>query len=74
MDATIQMLQQPKESWAGQPIAVGLSFIKTLIRDFSAVSAEWVEQVTAADLAERNGHKAIAMLLRGEQGRMDFFE
>lgn len=30
--------------------------------------------LTAADLAERNGHKAISMLLRSEQGRMDFFE
>jgi len=30
--------------------------------------------LTAADLAEKNGHQAIASLLRGEQGRMDFFE
>jgi hypothetical protein len=74
MNATIQMLQQHKEARAGQPIAARLGFIKTLIRDFAAVSAEWVEQVTAADLAEKNGHQAIASLLRGEQSRMDFFE
>jgi ankyrin repeat protein len=30
--------------------------------------------LTAADLAEKNGHKAISTLLRSEQGRMDFFE
>ena len=29
---------------------------------------------TALDMAERNGHKAIADLLRGEQMRMEFFE
>lgn len=32
------------------------------------------EGLTAADLAERKGHQAIASLLRSEQGRMDFFE
>jgi hypothetical protein len=30
--------------------------------------------LTAADAAERHGHDAIAELLRGELGRMDFFE
>ena len=30
--------------------------------------------LTAADLAEQNGHKEIADLLRSEQGRMEFFE
>jgi hypothetical protein len=30
--------------------------------------------LTAADAAERHGHDAIAALLRGELGRMDFFE
>jgi ankyrin repeat protein len=29
---------------------------------------------TAADVAEENGHEAIARLLQGEQGRMEFFE
>ena len=29
---------------------------------------------TASDVAEQNGHKAIADLLCGEQGRMEFFE
>ena len=30
--------------------------------------------LTAADLAEQNGHQAIANLLNGEQFRMEFFE
>lgn len=30
--------------------------------------------LTAADLAERCGHQAIADFLRGEQARMEFFE
>ena len=29
---------------------------------------------TAADVAEQNGHEEIARLLRGEQGRMEYFE
>ena len=30
--------------------------------------------LTAGDVAEENGHKEIADLLRGEQMRMEFFE
>jgi ankyrin repeat protein len=30
--------------------------------------------LTAADVAERRGHQAIADLLRGERARMEFFE
>jgi ankyrin repeat protein len=30
--------------------------------------------LTAADLAEQNGHEEIVRLLRSEQGRMEFFE
>jgi hypothetical protein len=30
--------------------------------------------LTAADVAEQGGHRAIADLLRGEQARMEFFE
>ena len=30
--------------------------------------------LTAADVAERNGHIEIARLLRSEQGRMEYFE
>ncbi len=30
--------------------------------------------LTAADVAEQNGHRAIAELLRGDQGRMEMFE
>ena len=30
--------------------------------------------LTASDVAEQNGHKGIASLLRGEQMRMEFFE
>ena len=28
---------------------------------------------TAADVAEQNGHEAIAQLLRSEEGRMEYF-
>jgi hypothetical protein len=30
--------------------------------------------LTAADVAEQNGHEEIARLLRGEQGRMEYYE
>jgi hypothetical protein len=30
--------------------------------------------LTASDVAEQAGHQEIASLLRGEQGRMEFFE
>lgn len=30
--------------------------------------------LTAADVAEENGHEAIARLLKEEQGRMEYFE
>jgi hypothetical protein len=30
--------------------------------------------LTAADVAERAGHQAVADLLRGEHARMEFFE
>ena len=30
--------------------------------------------LTAADVAEENGHEEIARLLRVEQGRMEYFE
>lgn len=30
--------------------------------------------LTAADVAEQNGHEEIVRLLRSEQGRMEFFE
>jgi hypothetical protein len=30
--------------------------------------------LTAADVAEENGHEDIARLLRSEEGRMEYFE
>ena len=38
------------------------------------IALEDNEGLTAADVAERSGHRAIADLLRGEQARMEFFE
>ena len=38
------------------------------------IAQEDVLGLTAADLAEQNGHEEIASLLRSEQGRMEFFE
>jgi hypothetical protein len=38
------------------------------------ITQEDVLGLTAADLAEQNGHEEIAQLLRSEQGRMEFFE
>ena len=38
------------------------------------ITMEDVTGCTAADLAEQHGHDDIAHLLRGEQGRMEYFE
>jgi ankyrin repeat protein len=38
------------------------------------ITQEDVLGLTAADVAEQNGHEEIASLLRSEQGRMEFFE
>jgi hypothetical protein len=38
------------------------------------IAIEDADGLTAADVAERGGHHAIADLLRGEQARMEFFE
>ena len=38
------------------------------------IAIEDNDGLTAADVAERGGHPAIADLLRGEQARMEFFE
>jgi hypothetical protein len=38
------------------------------------IAIEDNDGLTAADIAERAGHRAIADLLRGEQLRMEFFE
>ena len=40
----------------------------------SVIAQEDVLGLTAADVAEENGHEEIAQLLRSEQGRMEFFE
>jgi len=40
----------------------------------SLITKKDVLGLTAADLAEQNGHEEIASLLRSEQGRMEFFE
>jgi len=40
----------------------------------SLLSHKDVTGVTASDVAEQAGHKEIASLLRGEQGRMEWFE
>jgi hypothetical protein len=56
MEAAVRVLQQHKAEWAGQPIAARLGYLETLIRDFAALSAEWVEQVTAAQQIDGNDH------------------
>ena len=38
------------------------------------IGIEDYDGLTAADVAERCGHQAIADLLRGEQARMELFE
>jgi ankyrin repeat protein len=40
----------------------------------SLIAQEDVLGLTAADVAEQNGHEEIEQLLRSEQGRMEFFE
>jgi ankyrin repeat protein len=38
------------------------------------ITTKDVTGLTAADVAEQNGHKEIARLLRSEQGRMEYYE
>jgi ankyrin repeat protein len=38
------------------------------------IAIEDASGLTASDVAEQAGHDEIASLLRGEQGRMEFFE
>ena len=40
----------------------------------SLIARQDHEGLTAADVAEQNGHQEIARLLRAEQGRMEYFE
>ena len=40
----------------------------------SFITIKDVNGLTAIDMAEQAGHKEIVSLLRGEQGRMEFFE
>lgn len=40
----------------------------------SLITTEDHAGLTAADVAEKNGHEEIAHLLRSEQGRMEYFE
>jgi ankyrin repeat protein len=40
----------------------------------SLIATKDAAGLTAADVAEQNGHEEIARLLRSEQGRMEFFE
>ena len=40
----------------------------------SLISIKDHSGLTAADVAEQNGHDEIARLLRSEQGRMEYFE
>ena len=40
----------------------------------SLITAQDHSGLTAADVAEQNGHKEIARLLRVERGRMEYFE
>jgi hypothetical protein len=56
MDAAVRVLQAHKDEWAGQPILTKVGYLDTLIRDFAAVSAEWVEQVTAAQRIGGDDH------------------
>lgn len=40
----------------------------------SLIAIKDASGLTASDVAEQAGHKEIADLLRGERGRMEFFE
>ncbi len=48
MDAAVQVLCEHKEEWRGLPIEKRLAYLETMIHDFSAAAAEWVERVTDA--------------------------
>ena len=56
MDAAVEALQQHKAEWARLPIASRLGYLEMLIRDFAAVSVEWVKQVTSAQQIVGNDH------------------
>ena len=44
------------------------------LQRLALIAIEDNDGLTAADVAERGGHPAIADLLRDEQSRMEFFE
>lgn len=56
MDAAVRLLQEHKDEWTGKPILTKVGYLDTLIQDFAAVSAEWAEQVTAAQRIAGDDH------------------
>ena len=56
MDAAVRLLQEHKDAWAGKPILTKVGYLDALIQDLAAVSAEWVEQVTAAQRIAGDDH------------------
>lgn len=56
LDAAVQVLKEHKEEWRGLPIEDRLAYLETMVRDFSAVAAEWVDQVATAQQIAGDDH------------------
>lgn len=56
MDSALEVLRQRKGDWVKQPVSARLGYLETMIRDFAALAAQWVEQVTAAQQIAANDH------------------
>src|SRR4030042_3686375 len=56
MDASIQLLKQQKDEWAGQSITKRLAYLDMLIHDFAALAPQWVDLVTTAQNILSNDH------------------
>jgi len=49
MDTIVQRLHAHKDKWVGESIKERLCYLEAMIRDFSNLADQWVEQVTAAE-------------------------
>jgi hypothetical protein len=56
MDAAIKILAGRRQEWVGNSIEGRLDYLDEMIRDFSALAAEWVEAVTVAQQIAGDDH------------------
>ena len=65
MIAAIQELERKKQEWAEKTIEQRLGFLETMIRDFSSLAPEWVEQVSAAQHIAGDDHATGTEWMQG---------